>query len=156
MSPRGGLQWQGILVMICRWIVGGVFVFASLDKLANPAGFAQAIFHYRILPISLLHPVALLLPMTELILGLSLLLGPARRGSALLAGLLTIVFMAAIGSALARGLDITCGCFHTEGGHSVGLSLLLRDVGLLALCLPPLFARNPGPVLTDLYRNRFK
>lgn len=156
MSRTDKLNASGLLVLACRWIVGGVFIAASVDKLIHPAGFAQAIFHYRILPLELLHPVALLLPMTELVLGLALVLGVARRGAALLAGLLTVIFLAAIVTALARGLDISCGCFHTEGGHSVGLSLLFRDVALLALTLPPLLARRPGPVLTDLFRNRFK
>ena len=152
MTGASGFNRQGVIVLLCRLIVGGIFIYASLDKLAHPAGFAQAIYHYRLLPTVLLHPVALLLPVTELILGLGLVLGVARRGSALLAALLTTVFMAAIAIALLRGLDISCGCFHTEGGHEVGLSLLLRDVVLLALCLPPLFARRTGPGLKTLFR----
>ena len=152
MILAGDSKWQGWFVLLCRLAVGGIFIYASLDKLTHPAGFAQAIYHYRLLPLALLHPVALLLPMTELILGLGLVLGVARRGSALLAALLTVVFMAAIAIALGRGLDISCGCFHTEGGHAVGLSLLARDVVLLALCMPPWLARHQGPSLKIFFR----
>ncbi|MBU8869327.1 MAG: DoxX family membrane protein [Gemmatimonadales bacterium] len=152
MIRENVLNRQGLLVLFCRLVVGCIFIYASLDKMAHPFAFAQNIFHYRLLPMAFLHPIALLLPMAEMILGLGLVLGVARRGSALLAALMTIVFMMAISIALLRGLDISCGCFHTEGGHAVGLSLLLRDVVLLALCLPPLLCRDPGPGLGTFFR----
>jgi uncharacterized membrane protein YphA (DoxX/SURF4 family) len=130
------------LVVLCRLAVGGVFIYASLDKLAHPQAFAEAIHHYRIVPYALLHPSALLLPMVEFVLGAALVLGIARRGASLWAAFLLVVFCAAIASALVRGLDISCGCFDTDAGHGVGLSLLWRDLGLLLLCLPPLLARD--------------
>jgi len=146
-SPRG------FLVLFCRLVVGGVFIYASLDKFQNPDAFAQAIHNYRLVPYSLLHLMAYLLPATELLAGLALVLGIGQRGAALLSGLMTLVFMMAISLALTRGLDISCGCFHTDGGHSVGVTLLWRDALLLLLCLPPLFFRETGPTLKSLRRN---
>ncbi len=136
---------SGLLVLLCRLIVGGVFIYASLDKLANPQAFAEVIHHYRIVPMALLHPSALLLPMVEFVVGAALVLGLGRRGAALILAAMLVVFMGGIGSALLRNLDISCGCFNTDGGHAVGLSLLWRDLGLLLLCLPPLLLRNGGP-----------
>ncbi len=127
-----GLVLPDYLDLLIRILVGGTFVYASLDKIAHPAAFAMAIHHYRLLPLSLLHPLALLLPWLELTAGLALLLGRARRGAALLIVLMLLMFMGAIVSAMARDLDISCGCFHTEGGHAVGAAVLLRDVFLLA------------------------
>jgi len=132
--------WLDILVLICRWFVGLVFLYASLDKIQHPEAFAQAIANYRLVPMPLLHPFAVLLPVVEALCGLVLLVGWQRRGAALLCSLMTLVFIVAIGSALARGLDISCGCFHTEGGHGVGQDLLIRDIGLLIVALVPLFA----------------
>jgi len=123
------------LDLIFRLVVGGTFIYASLDKIANPAGFAQAIYNYRMLPVFLLHPFALALPWVELICGVAVILGTWRRGAAGIVSLMNLMFIVAIAVALARGLDISCGCFHTEGGHAVGLSLLLRDLGLLAVSL---------------------
>ncbi len=143
---------SGYLVLACRLIVGGVFVYASLDKLAHPQAFAEVIHNYRLVPYVLLHPAALLLPMVEFVVGVALILGLARRGGALISGLLPIVFMVGIGSALVRGLDISCGCFNTDGGHAVGVSLLLRDLLLLLLCLPPLLLRSGGLGLGGLLR----
>ncbi len=134
--------WIDILVLCCRWFVGLVFLYASLDKLQHPGAFAQAIANYRLVPMPLLHPFAVYLPVVEALTGLALLAGWQRRGAALLCSLMTLVFIIAISSALARGLDISCGCFHTEGGHGVGQDLLFRDVGLLAVALVPLVARS--------------
>ncbi len=138
------MRW---LSLLCRLVVGGVFIWASLDKLAHPAAFARAIDNYHLVPYALLHPVALLMPAVEIVAGLALVVGWWRRGAALLCALLLVVFLVAIASALVRGLDISCGCFHTDGGHAVGLSLLWRDVLLLLACLPPLLASRGGPGL---------
>lgn len=123
------------LDLILRLIVGGTFVYASLDKIADPAGFAQAIFNYRMLPTALLHPFALALPWIELVCGVAVIAGVWRRGAAGAISLMNLMFIGAIAFALMRGLDISCGCFHTQGGHAVGMSLLLRDLGLLAASL---------------------
>jgi putative oxidoreductase len=141
------------LLLLCRLVLGGVFLYASLDKLADPAGFARAISHYHIVPYPLLHPAAHLLPVVELVVGSALVLGLLRRGAALLCGLMVLIFMAAITSALVRGLDISCGCFNTDGGHAVGLDLLWRDGILLLLCLPLLLSNRPGWSL-DRFRNK--
>ena len=143
---------KGTLVLACRLFVGGIFIYASLDKLGHPQAFAEAISHYRIVPYPLLHLCAHLLPLVEILVGTALVLGIGRRGAALLAGLMTVIFMVAITSALIRNLDISCGCFNTDGGHAVGFDLLWRDSILLLLCLPPLFAVNPGFGLERFFR----
>ncbi|MHB8077944.1 MAG: MauE/DoxX family redox-associated membrane protein [Candidatus Krumholzibacteriia bacterium] len=138
VTPPPGPAWAAALGLACRLGAGATFLYASLDKIADPAGFARAVFHYRLLPLALLHPFALLLPWLEAVIGVALLAGLLRRGAALLAAGLTVVFLGAIAAALARGLDISCGCFHTAGGHAVGVGLLWRDLLLLAACLAPL------------------
>jgi len=143
---------KDLFVLACRLVVGGIFIYASLDKLTHPQAFAEVIHHYRLLPYPLLHPSAHLLPVLEFVTGSALVLGLGRRGAALLAGILTAVFMVAITSALIRNLDISCGCFNTDGGHAVGLDLLWRDGILLLLCLPPLLARGPGFGLDRFFR----
>ena len=143
---------SGLLVLVCRLVVGTVFIYASLDKLAHPQAFAEAISHYRLVPYSLLHLSAQLLPVVEMVVGSALVLGFWRRGAALITGLLTLIFMIAITSALVRGLDISCGCFDTDGGHSVGLDLLWRDGILLLMCLPPLLSSRPGLGIEQFFR----
>jgi putative oxidoreductase len=137
MSDRRRLGID-LVTVICSLGVGIVFLYASLDKIQHPGAFAQAIANYRMVPMVLLHPFAWVLPIAEAVVGLALIVGWQRRGAALLAALMTVMFIIAIASALARGLDISCGCFDTAAGHGVGLDLLLRDVVLLAAALVPL------------------
>jgi len=143
---------KGLFVLLCRLAVGGIFIYASLDKLTHPQAFAVTINNYHLVPFGLLHLSAHLLPVVELVVGSALVVGLRQRGAALLAGIMTVIFMAAITSALVRNLDISCGCFNTDGGHSVGLDLLWRDVILLLMCLPPLLARDPGFSLDRFFR----
>jgi len=157
-SPRAAQSpapaWPTVLGLACRLAAGATFLYASLDKIADPAGFARAIFHYRLLPTALLHPFALLLPWLEAVAGVALLIGLLRRGAALLATAMTVMFLGAIAAALARGLDITCGCFHTEGGHAVGVGLLWRDLALLAACVAPLWLGARDRWALDALRSR--
>ena len=150
MSPR----LNGLFVLICRLVVGAVFIFASLDKLQNPAAFAVVIHHYRMVPFSLLHAFTMFLPVLELIVGIALIVGFRQRGAALITLVLNLMFIAAISTALFRGLDISCGCFNTDGGHAVGLSLIIRDSLLLLACLPPLFSLNQGPGISNLFKGQ--
>nr|MEE4266780.1 MauE/DoxX family redox-associated membrane protein [Candidatus Krumholzibacteria bacterium] len=88
--------WSGMLVLFCRLVVGGTFIYASLDKLAHPEAFAQAIHNYRMVPYSLLHVMAHLLPVLEIIVGVLLVVGFWQRGAALLTAGMNVVFIAAI------------------------------------------------------------
>jgi len=133
-------RWSDSLSLLCRWIVGVVFLYACIDKLAHPVAFAQNIANYRLLPMPLLHPFAWLLPVLEAVVALALLAGWQRRGAGFLAAGMSAMFIGAIGISLVRGLDISCGCFQTDSGHSVGLDLMLRDLGLLAASLVPMVA----------------
>lgn len=140
MSEGG--RWQDVLGLVCRWTVGVVFLWACLDKLIHPVAFAQNIANYRMVPMPLLHPFAWLLPVAEAVVAVALIVGWHRRGAALLAAAMTVVFIIAIAAALARGLDISCGCFDTASGHAVGRDLLLRDIALLIAALVPLWLRH--------------
>ena len=67
---------------------------------------------------------------TQILIGL--IVGVVHSGASLLVFGLMIVFTAAVGTALARGLDISCGCFDTEGGTQVGLAKIAENVALTA------------------------
>jgi len=136
---RRGRFLPGWLDLVLRLIVGGVFIYASLHKIAYPDQFARSIDNYHLVPYALLHPMALLLPWLEIVCGATLILGPWRRGAAWLLAVMTTVFIGAIGISIGRGLDISCGCFSTEGGHTVGISLIIQDLALLFATLIIIF-----------------
>ncbi len=129
-----------ILAFLCRFGLAAVLLLAALPKLQDPAAFAKAILNYRmavpIIGTNYIYPMALFLPALELIVALALIAGIWRRGASLLVVGMMLFFIVAISSAMARGLNIDCGCFGaTEAGakiaHKVGLRRLLEDFGYL-------------------------
>ena len=128
-SPPAGCWINGVL----RLLVGGAFVVAGALKIADPAKFALDVSHYRLVPQALVNLVAILVPWIEVTAGSLVLAGIWLRAAALVITSLTVMFFAVIGSALARGLNIECGCFGTLGGKHVGLVNLAIDSTLFLL-----------------------
>jgi uncharacterized membrane protein YphA (DoxX/SURF4 family) len=127
--------------------LGAVFIAAALPKLADPPGFAEAIWNYQLAPAWLIHPAALTLPWLELLCGVALCLGVWTRAAAAWITALLLVFVAALSINLARNHPVDCGCFHTQAGvRSAGERVadmrwaILRDLGLLALAAQVLAA----------------
>ncbi|MCK5484559.1 MAG: DoxX family membrane protein [Desulfobacterales bacterium] len=107
-------NWARFSPLAARLILGGVFIFASIDKIIHPAAFAETVYNYQILPDTLITLTAMILPWLELILGIFLVLGLWLPGAALLINLLMVTFFGSLVFNLSRGLDIHCGCFSTS------------------------------------------
>jgi uncharacterized membrane protein YphA (DoxX/SURF4 family) len=124
------------LLLALRLIIGGLFIYASLDKIAHPEAFAQAISNYKITPYWGINMIALVLPWVEFVAGLTLILGLWVRGSSLLLTAMILVFIGAMAQASLRGIDTHCGCFSVDTtGEKVGLLSVLRDVAMLVACV---------------------
>lgn len=128
---------HGFLGAPCRLLVGIVFVYASLYKLAEPREFALSIAMYDILPLELVNLMAIALPAVELVTGITMILGVWTRASALVINAMLVMFIAAIGYVvLVRGrADFGCGCFSPaaeEAGKEMAADTLWRDVVYLA------------------------
>jgi len=150
---------------VLHWVLGlglgGVFVYASLDKIAHPADFAKIVYHYRLLgpdfdtgPLAA-NLLAVTLPWIELVAGLLLITGIWRREAAVACAGMLVVFVAAVSWALLHGIDLAnCGCFSVAAGEEgagrrLGIQLIVGDLGLLAaalvLALLPPAAAAPAP-----------
>jgi uncharacterized membrane protein YphA (DoxX/SURF4 family) len=123
------------LIAVMRVALGVLFIMAALPKIMNPHAFAKAVSNYHMLPFVAERALALLLPPLELLAGVCLVVGAFDAGAALLTFVLMIVFTVAVGTALARGLDISCGCFETEGGTKVGLRKIVANLALTLAAL---------------------
>ncbi|RMF34112.1 MAG: DoxX family membrane protein [Chlorobiota bacterium] len=130
--------------LLARAIVGGIFVMYAVDKVAAPADFALNIERYQLVPLALVNLLAIVLPWLELVVGLCLLFGIRLRTNAVLAALMLVVFIGAIGSAMARGLEINCGC--SARSETVGWGKIAEDAAYLLLTLR--IAVKPDRVLT--------
>jgi putative oxidoreductase len=112
-------------------ILGGLFVYAGLQKVLHPYEFAEAVMAYRLLPMALVGVVAAVLPWIEVAAGLCLVVGLKSRSCLLILTGLLVIFLAVILTTMGRGLQIDCGCgLFTR--RLVGPVALVEELFLLA------------------------
>jgi uncharacterized membrane protein YphA (DoxX/SURF4 family) len=142
------MKWVNLIL---RLILGGIFLASAVAKIWNVqishahgiqfshvpdlATFAQDVTNYHVPPRALTNLVAITLPWIELLAGGMLLCGIWKHASAVVITALMIVFLAAIGWALAHGYDIRCGCFGTVDARKVCVMALAQDAVLLAMAV---------------------
>jgi uncharacterized membrane protein YphA (DoxX/SURF4 family) len=156
LSDQGGSRALSLLAnrwlqLFLRVALGGYFLYASLDKIANPAAFARVVYQWQVVGPIPSNLVAILLPWVEAIAGVLLVAGLWKRESAAVIALLLVVFLGAATSVLARGIDVdNCGCTSVEAVdktersffEGVGTFLILRNLVMLGaaavlIAVPP-------------------
>ena len=120
--------------LACRLILATIFFYAAIEKIAAPAEFAVAIYNYQLLPDLAINVLAVILPWLEIIIAMCFVAGLWVRGAALISSALFLTFATALTISLARGLDISCGCFGSASGN-INWLYLGRDLSLLAMSL---------------------
>ena len=116
-------------------LIGTLFATASLAKLGDLHSFAEQVHNFRMLPLGLENLVAMMLPWVELVAGLALIFGIQARSGARIAALLMAAFTVGVLVAMARGLDIECGCFGTGDATRVGFGKVAGNLAMLTLAV---------------------
>ncbi len=144
------MSWLLLAVQIA---LAAVLILAATGKLLRAEEFVAAL-RLSHLPDALVAPVAVVVPILELGLGLALLLAPdgalpvAFGGTAALLACFTLW----MGWVRAKGLRVHCGCFGTGdreiGVRSLGRNALLLGIALIGLLLAARVEAPPsGPSL---------
>lgn len=100
------------LYRLIRIVIAILFYWSGVVKLFDPRSFAVIIEAYGIIPESLIMPVAICLPVLEIITAIGLV-ADIRGSLTIIAGLLGL-FMVILAYGIWLGLDIDCGCFGSE------------------------------------------
>ena len=122
---------------LVRLGLAAIWLTSGSIKISDPGQTFLAVKAYDLLPVGLVHPVATVLPLLELVLGVFLLVGLVTRTAAGVSAVVLSLLIAAIAQSWARGLTIDCGCFG--GGGQVAADQtqypqeIARDVGFLVL-----------------------
>ena len=125
--------------LIFRLILGYVFIYASIDKIQNPAAFSDAIDNFHISPISINNLLALFIPWLELIIGICLITGIFISGASIISIGLFLLFIFVLSQAVIRGIDTDCGCFKvTEEIQNLDykaklIKRIIEDILLLSM-----------------------
>lgn len=117
--------------MVIRSVTGIAFVYAGSLKLLDPWAFAWNIYQYGLVPGPLIEPLAIGLPVAEIVSGVALI-ADRRWSYGAVAGML-VLFTGVLGHALINGLNVDCGCFGSGEPGPAGLrSAMLRNAVMLA------------------------
>ncbi|MEX0789795.1 MAG: MauE/DoxX family redox-associated membrane protein [Actinomycetota bacterium] len=101
---------QTTLGLLIRFAFGTMFLAAGASKLSDLGEFADAIRLYRIIPGVTAGAVAKMVAVTEVALGIVLILGVAIPYAAVVGSILLVAFAVAMAINLIRGRRIPCGC----------------------------------------------
>jgi len=117
-----------------RILLGGLFLYSGILKIASPLPFADSIASFQIVPPAVIGLVALGLPPLEIILGAMLVSGWRARVASLGVFVLSVVFCLALSQALVRGLQVDCGCFGSgQPSRLKTWGSLGRDILIIAV-----------------------
>ena len=119
------------LPLIFRVILGIIFIYASYEKILDPAAFSKNIHNYHITPVAVENLAALIIPWIELIIGVFLILGVFLEGTTSIIIALLVLFIIILSQAFFRGIDVHCGCFKLEAdvGTTDFRMELIRRIG---------------------------
>jgi hypothetical protein len=126
------------LANVLTFILGLVFLLASLSKIGNMKIFYDSLAHLNILPVFVRGMCLLIIPGLELALGTCFLFRILTRASAVVAAgsLLCFIIMAFCEIVLGQTFD--CGCFHLRAPAWLQLTgwwVIARNVILFVMCL---------------------
>lgn len=121
-----------LALLLARLALAAVFVVAGAAKLADLPGSRKAATGFGV-PERLAPAVGILLPITELAIGVALVPTVSARWGALAALALLVTFIAAIGLNLAKGRTPDCHCFGQLHSAPAGWSTIARNGGLAAI-----------------------
>ncbi len=135
---------RGMAIALCRIVLGAIFIYASCAKILDPAAFARIIANYQVVSADTGRLIALFLPYLELVCGACLIINRWTRGAALIVAGLLLVFMAALGYNIYRGIDVHCGCFTlTEKATGNMWFSMIRDIIFFAMAVGMVLYRRP-------------
>jgi len=143
----------------CQLALGLIFLGPGIGDLLRPEAFLDSVVNYQLLPMPLNYLVAASLPGVMLLVGLVLLAGLSGffvevpflplfvPAAAWIATGLLVIFIGGMSMALARGIELDCGCFDTVGEYlgeyipifkstRVSLGTVFRDAFMLLLAYP--------------------
>src|SRR5690625_436913 len=101
------LRWIEFLI---RLVLGSLFIYSGIMKLLDPAVFQVDILNFELVLRKTAAFTALYLPWLKILCGIALIGWIKSSAAPLLLSFLMFIFIAVIGSAWIRELDVSCGC----------------------------------------------
>ena len=116
-------------------VVGAILIRSSVRHLENSYAFLASIYAYDLVSRETGVILAVVIPVTQLVLGLMLMFFPTMRGFAYTCCVcMFCIFTVVQILTLARGLNIDCGCFGSEMRNPIGWRSIGLSFGMSLIC----------------------
>lgn len=123
-----------VLSFIFRLCIGLLLIIAGVGKLRMPKGaFTRIVLGYELLPSTVVKFLSWSIPISEIILGVFLVLGLWLKWVTILAAILLCAFSFAVTINLLRGKKNDCGC--TRKGDVINWGIPLRNLVLVMILI---------------------
>lgn len=140
------------VLFILRLLLAGAFLMAGVIKVFNPAEFAVGVGAFQVFPERSINPIAIIVPILEIVVALLLIKGRTSRLGAFLALALSLTFLSLFAFMMAQGREVECSCFGglkvfgtgTKEGVVRAALLFLVSFLLYVKALSPVFAGRPS------------
>lgn len=130
-------------VLFCRFILGPLMLVSGCNKLSARADFEKILYYTFKVRRRFSALIARYLPVIEIMVGVSVLVGIKARVASIAAGLLLGLFSGKLLQLyLAGKRKVTCGCFGRGEQEHSALGLVGRNALLVAAAL--VIAAGPG------------
>jgi uncharacterized membrane protein YphA (DoxX/SURF4 family) len=159
----GKLVGNGYVVLVCRLLLGLVFLLSAIGKLVDLQGSVDAVYGFNVFPLAFARFSGLVVPFIELFMSLGLLFGVLTRLAALGASIMSIAFFLVKAHVLfIQGRQIDCGCFgalmSTMASVTIYMDIPMLIMGLVIMAAPASarywasFAKWLPPVWKDKFK----
>lgn len=123
---------MGIINSLLSLVIAAIFLLSGISKLLDHSETENAVREFG-LRVTWARPMALLLPLTELMVGAAVLIPGLATWGVYAALLLLLLFTAVLAVSLARGIRPACRCFGSLSKSPIGWPTLLRNALLLGI-----------------------
>ena len=139
-GPEDAMGYAGLA---CRWLTGLVFLVAAVSKARDFAGFRRSLAALAPPRVGRSASAAAAVPAAELLVAVSVALPATAKWGLAAAFVLELAFMAAILTALRRGVHEPCRCFGASE-RRLGATEVTRDAVLAAVAALGLLGAMTG------------
>jgi hypothetical protein len=134
------------IAMMLRLALAGLLGWAMSHKLQDFSSFRSTVREYKLLPVFLVAPAAVVLVVAEIVIAIGYLLPAGSENAGIAGACLFALYAIAIQVNLLRGrTHIDCGCFGPARNEPISPALVWRNLLLAAAsaaCLIPAGTRE--------------
>ena len=127
--PRNPVS-LALIANVASFLIGALLIRSAMFHLENNFAFLSTVYSYQLVGKTAGVLIAAILPPLQLAIGVCLFSNRRRRAALLLASVVFAVFSIVQIVTLARGLNISCGCFGPTDDSPIGWA----SISLATVC----------------------